>query len=156
MYLRIDPLSADPIFEQIAFQVKSAIARGEVAAEARLPSVRDLARELSINPNTVVRAYDALEAEGVVARRQGSGCYVTGRASVLSEEERLRQLNALIEQTITQGFHLGFSAAELRKEFGERLRGIAFSRRSSKSGASSKASKSDDKDKQKRAAGRSR
>ncbi|MCA8949143.1 MAG: GntR family transcriptional regulator, partial [Planctomycetes bacterium] len=63
--IRIDPASAEPLFEQIVFAVKQAVARGGAAAGDRLPSVRELARELAINPNTVVRAYEALEHDGV-------------------------------------------------------------------------------------------
>ena len=81
MLLRIQPLSPEPIFEQVVFQVKAAVARGELVAGDRLPSVRELARDLAINPNTVARAYEALEAQGVVVRRQGSGCFVTGETS---------------------------------------------------------------------------
>ena len=61
MLIRVDPRSAEPIFEQIVFQVKGAVARGEATAGDKLPSVRSLAREIAVNPNTVVRAYEVLE-----------------------------------------------------------------------------------------------
>jgi GntR family transcriptional regulator len=111
---RVDLGSAEPLFEQIAFSVKSAVARGELGPGARLPSVRELAQELSINPNTVVRAYEALERDGVVTRRQGAGCFVTGRASNLNGRERRRQLVELARRTVTEGYHLGFSPEEIR------------------------------------------
>jgi len=114
MFLRVDLASAEPLFEQIAFGVKDAVARGELGPGTKLPSVRELAQELSINPNTVVRAYDALERDGVVTRRQGAGCFVTGRASSLNGRERRRQLADLALRTVTEGYHLGFSADEIR------------------------------------------
>ncbi|MBM4321831.1 MAG: GntR family transcriptional regulator, partial [Deltaproteobacteria bacterium] len=66
MLIKIDPQSAEPIFEQIVFQVKGSVARGELLQGDRLPSVRELAKELSVNPNTVIRAYEALEKSGAV------------------------------------------------------------------------------------------
>ena len=114
MFFRVDLASAEPLFEQIAFGVKDAVARGELGPGAKLPSVRELAQELAINPNTVVRAYEALERDGVVTRRQGAGCFVTGRASSLNGRERRRQLAELVLRTVTEGYHLGFSSDEIR------------------------------------------
>jgi GntR family transcriptional regulator len=61
MHLRVDPSRPEPIFEQIVFRVKHAVADGTLRAGDRLPSVRELARDASINPNTVARAYQALD-----------------------------------------------------------------------------------------------
>jgi GntR family transcriptional regulator len=113
MLLRLDPRSGQPIFEQIAFGVKNAVARGELNPGDRLPSVRELAKELAINPNTVARAYDALEAGGVIVRRQGSGCFVAERTASLVEAERVRRLDELLERALTEAFHLGFEPAEV-------------------------------------------
>ncbi|MBI5433682.1 MAG: GntR family transcriptional regulator [Planctomycetes bacterium] len=121
MRLRVDPTSPEPIFEQLVFRVKEAIAQGSLAGGDRLPSVRELARDASINPNTVARAYEALEAEGVIVRRQGSGCFVTEKGSALATSERKRRLDALVQRLVTEGFHLGFGARELRDALAERL-----------------------------------
>jgi GntR family transcriptional regulator len=122
MLLRIDPLAAEPIFEQITFQVKAAVARGEVAGGDRLPSVRELAKDLAINPNTVARAYDQLEAQGVIVRRQGSGCFVTGETSGLELSQRKKRLDELIQRTITEAHHLGFDGDHLRAALERRLK----------------------------------
>ncbi len=122
MLLRLDPLSAEPIFEQIVFQVKAQVARGTLRAGDKLPSVRELAKELAINPNTVARAYQALESQDVIVRRQGSGCFVTGNTSALKLESRKKQLDQLIHRTVTEAFHLGFGADELRSALEKRLR----------------------------------
>ena len=121
MQLRIDIQSAEPLFEQIAFAVKDAVARGDLQAGDRLPSVRELAQDLSINPNTVVRAYDVLTRDGVVVRRQGAGCFVTGKPSALNTRARRKQLTDLVQRTVTETFHLGFTAGEVREAFEEAL-----------------------------------
>jgi GntR family transcriptional regulator len=119
--LRIDPKSPEPVFEQIVFRTKDAIAQGRLRAGDRLPSVRELARELSINPNTVARAYEALEADGVIVRRQGSGCFVSDGGSTLSTLERQRRLDELVQRLVTEAFHLGYSARDIREALSKRL-----------------------------------
>jgi GntR family transcriptional regulator len=129
MLLTIDPHSSEPIFEQIAFAVKEAVARGDLGPGAQLPSVRELAQELSVNPNTVVRAYELLTRDGVVIRRQGAGCFITGRPSALSGKQRRRQMEDLVTRAVTEAFHLGFSAEEVRAAVEEALADIRFDER---------------------------
>lgn len=126
LVIRIDPQSAEPLFEQVVFAVKAAVARGLAAAGERLPSVRELARELAINPNTVVRAYEALERDGVIVRRQGAGCFLTGRGSDLAAGERRRQLQDLMRRAATEAFHLGFSATEIEQALAQGLEQLRF------------------------------
>ena len=126
MFLSLDPKSPEPIFEQLAFQVKGAVARGEMASGAQLPSVRELAKELAINPNTVARAYDSLESQGVIVRRQGSGCFIAERAMTLADAERKRRLDAVVEHVATEAFHLGFGADELRASIERHLKRLRF------------------------------
>ena len=122
MLLRIQPLSPEPIFEQVVFQVKSAVARGELASGDKLPSVRELAKELTINPNTVARAYEVLEGQGVIVRRQGAGCFVTAEASVLRPDQKKKKLDELVHRTVTEAFHLGADAEEVRAAVERHLR----------------------------------
>jgi GntR family transcriptional regulator len=131
MFVRVNLESPEPLFEQIAFAVKEQVARGELAPGDKLPSVRELAQELSINPNTVVRAYEALERDGVLTRRQGAGCFITGRASSLNGRERRKQLGDLVQRTVTQGYHLGFSADEIREAVEESLARLRSARKES-------------------------
>src|SRR5262245_17304608 len=114
MLLRLDPHSPEPIFEQLAFQVKARIARGKLDEGDRLPSVRELAKDLAINPNTVARAYQALEGQGVIVRRQGAGCFVTGNSSSLRLEERRKKLDELARRLVIESHHLGFDEDEVR------------------------------------------
>ncbi len=128
MLIRVDPHSSEPLFEQIAFCVKDQIARGQAAPGDRLPSVRELARELAINPNTVVRAYQALERDGVLVRRQGSGCFLTDQGLELARVERRRQLAGLLRRAATAAFHLGFTKDEVRAALDRELDALRFDR----------------------------
>lgn len=123
---RIDPHSERPIFEQIAYAVKQATARGDLKPGDRLPSVRDLARDLAVNPNTVVHAYELLSRDGIVARRQGAGCFVTGKANGLASPERRRLLDELMGRAVTEAFHLGFDAADVRRALDAHLKDVSF------------------------------
>ncbi len=113
MLLRIDPAASAPLFEQLVQGVKEAVAAGQLTAGDKLPSVRELARELAINPNTVARAYERLEAEDVILRRQGAGCFVKEQRSSLTARERKRRLAAAMRRVVTDAFHTGASADEI-------------------------------------------
>ena len=129
MLLRVDPSAPEPLFEQIVRRVKEAVAGGELAPRDRLPSVRELARELAINPNTVARAYEALEREAVIVRRQGAGCFVTDRPSPLSAAERRRRLRELARRAVTEAFHLGFDADAVETAVRSELERVRFPER---------------------------
>jgi len=102
----IDPKSPIPIFRQIADHLRRCIDLGVYKAGEMLPSLRALAIDIKVNPNTVQRAYDALEREGVVESRRGVGIFVTNvnRSRMKPSEERLsRQLLASIRQSMKAG-----------------------------------------------------
>ena len=126
MLIRIDPQSAEPLFEQVVFAVKSAVAKGTAAAGERLPSVRELARELAINPNTVVRAYEVFERDGVIVRRQGAGCFLSDRGSDLAQGEKKKQLVDLMRRAATEAFHLGFQPDDVKKALAQCLDEVHF------------------------------
>ncbi len=114
MWIRIDPLAPEPLYRQIAAAVKAATARGRLQHGERLPSVRELARELAINPNTVSKAYAELEAAGVVVRRQGAGCFVKSDDRGRSLEHRRAELTTRAERLVTEAFHLGLGPEQVR------------------------------------------
>ena len=120
LFINIDPSSGLPIYLQIAQQIKTAVAMGRLHAEDPLPSVRQLAVELAVNPNTVARAYLDLEIEGVIYKRQGAGTFVSGQGVEMSKGERRRVLNELLEKALVEGVNLGLTERELREAF-ERL-----------------------------------
>ncbi|HEX8723414.1 MAG TPA: GntR family transcriptional regulator [Pyrinomonadaceae bacterium] len=117
MFISVDPSSGLPIYLQIAQQIKTAVAMGRLAPEDPLPSVRQLAVELAVNPNTVARAYLDLEIEGVIYKRQGAGTFVSGQGVEMSKAERRRVLGELIEKALVEGVNLGLDERELRDAF---------------------------------------
>ena len=126
MLLRIDPAASAPLFEQLVQGVKEAVAGGQLAVGDKLPSVRELARELAINPNTVARAYERLEAEDVIVRRQGAGCFVKQRSSSLTARERKRRLADAMRRLVTDAFHTGASADEITAALAAELDRLDF------------------------------
>ncbi len=117
MFISIDPSSGLPIYLQIAQQIKTAVAMGRLQPEDPLPSVRQLAVELAVNPNTVARAYLDLEYEGIIYKRQGAGTFVSAQGVEMSKNERRRVLGELIEKALVEGVNLGLEERELRETF---------------------------------------
>ncbi len=114
--------SAAPIYRQIVDQVCRAVATGKLAAGEQMPSVRTLAEQLVLNPNTVGRAYADLIREGVLEGQQGRGVFVAQRRPVYTRAERLRRLEPSLEGFVNDGIHLGFSPDELREALERKLR----------------------------------
>ena len=117
MFVNVDPSSGLPIFRQIVQQIKTAVAVGRLRPEDSLPSVRQLATELRVNPNTVARAYLDLEIEGVIYKRQGAGTFVSRQGVEMSKQERRRVLSELFERALVEGVNLGMEERELRETF---------------------------------------
>ena len=128
MFIIIDPSSGLPIYLQIAQQIKTAVAMGRLQQEDPLPSVRQLAVELAVNPNTVARAYLDLEIEGVIYKRQGAGTFVSARGVEMSKAERRRVLSELMERALVEGVNLGLDERELREAFERVLEKILVAR----------------------------
>src|SRR5687767_1696595 len=122
MWLRVDPSSPEPLFAQVVAAVKKAVATGRLAPGDRLPSVRDLARELVINPNTIVRAYQVLETEGITRSRQGAGTFVADRRVVYRKREQVRRVREGLDALLSEAVHLGLSEDDVRHEFEDALR----------------------------------
>lgn len=107
--------SASPIYEQIAQQIKDAILTGELAEGTLLPSIRALANDLRISVITTKRAYAELEEAGFVSTVQGKGTFVSGGNLELLREERLRQVERLLEQAVADAEAAGVTAPELHE-----------------------------------------
>jgi GntR family transcriptional regulator len=121
MRLKLNPASPVPIYSQIFDQVRCAIAAGALKPEDELPSVRALATEHLINPNTVARAYLELEREGFVSKRRGAGTYISSQATRLGEKEKARIVRDLLDQALTQATQLHMPAQQVRDLFEERF-----------------------------------
>ena len=124
--LRVDPSDSEPVFLQIVNAVKRAVATGRLTEGERLPSVRELARELVINPNTIARAYQVLESEGVTVSRRGAGTFVAARKVVVRSDERRRRFRAALETALSDAVHLGLTADEVRAVFAATLKRFRF------------------------------
>jgi GntR family transcriptional regulator len=122
MGFHISTASRAPIYQQLAQQIREAIARGELQPEAGLPSVRQLSRELVVNPNTVARAYTELEREGLLVSRPGRGIYVAQPRNDLTRAARDRRLIEQLDRWLTEAVHLGYSAEEVRALVAQRVR----------------------------------
>ena len=134
MYIKIDPSNGLPIYLQIMNQIKTHIAMGRLLPEEPLPSVRQLAVDLAINPNTVARAYRDLEFEGVIYKRLGQGTFVSQQGVEMSTRERRRVLGELLEKALVEGVNLGLGEAELREVFAQVLGRILAARKAEGAG----------------------
>lgn len=113
MQIRVIPGSNAAIYRQIADQIRRAVATGELAVGDPLPSVRALAKELVINPNTVAKAYAELVRDGVLETQAGRGAFVAKRRNVFSKAERLRRLDEALDAAVSEAITLDFSSEEI-------------------------------------------
>jgi len=113
--------SNTPIYQQIAGQARLAVAGGRLAPGDQLPSVRALAEELVVNPNTVARAYADLTREGLLEGRAGRGVFITRKRKIFSRAEGWRRLGPLLDALIGEAMVLDFTPEELRKALEEKL-----------------------------------
>lgn len=123
MWFRVEPGRGVPIYVQLMDQIRRAVASGVLPPGEQLPSVRDLALQLSINPNTIVRVYQELEREGVVYTLRGRGTFVAKPASTLSDRERLGKLDEAVEKLFLEAYHLRCTPGEVLAAVKKRLPG---------------------------------
>jgi GntR family transcriptional regulator len=112
MRFNINPSSAEPIYAQITRQAREAVARGTLRAGDQLPTVRELALELVINPNTIAAAYREMERIGLVHTRRGRGTFVAEIQSPASPGERRHHLQKHVDALLTEATLLGLSEEE--------------------------------------------
>jgi DNA-binding transcriptional regulator YhcF (GntR family) len=127
MFLRIEKGSAVPISRQIADQIAALCASGGVRPGDRLPSVRELARELAVNQNTVLRVYERLCGGGLLERRHGQGTFATGHMSKTRMAAHRARLVDELRQIARQATGLGMSDDELHELLAEATNGVVKS-----------------------------
>jgi GntR family transcriptional regulator len=125
MFLRIEKGSAVPISRQIADQIGTLCASGGLQPGERLPSVRELARDLAVNHNTVLRVYERLCGEGLLEMRHGQGTFVTGRSSKSRLAAHRSRLVDELRQIAQQAAGLGLTTDELHELLAEAADGVA-------------------------------
>ncbi|HWI65472.1 MAG TPA: GntR family transcriptional regulator [Symbiobacteriaceae bacterium] len=121
MWYHIDPSSGTPIYRQLVDQVRQAVASGVLRAGDRLPSVRDLAIELAVNPNTIAKAYQELERESVIETPRGKGSFIADRDHKVSEDERLRQFAEAADKLVADAYRLRIDSERAAAIFRERI-----------------------------------
>jgi GntR family transcriptional regulator len=115
MFVHVNSSSGLPLYLQIESQLKHAVAAGALRQGDALPSVRKLASELRINPNTVARAYQDLERDGVIRTVPGGGTYVADNVPGLLKAEKLKRLRPFALQVAVEGTQLRLSQDDILK-----------------------------------------
>jgi len=129
---KLDPHSGVPVYRQIIDQVQAGLASGTLARGDQLPTVRQVAVDLEINPNTVLRAYRELEIRGVLDTQQGTGTFVSDRPIAENEGERARKLEQLVGDVIARAGAGGFTLREVTEALQEKLEGSPDTRKRTK------------------------
>jgi GntR family transcriptional regulator len=112
----LDLRSGVPVYRQIIDQVAAGMATGALAAGNQLPTVRQLAVDLSINPNTVIRAYRELEIRGVLETQQGTGTFISQQQPQRDDGDRRRRLSQLVGEFVARAGSAGFTVEELMEQ----------------------------------------
>jgi GntR family transcriptional regulator len=115
MQIHIQAQGGVPIYLQVMQQIKYLVASGRLQPGDELPSIRTLAEQLIVNPNTIARAYRELETAGVVEKRRTAGTFVAEAGSPLARKERLKLLKQRVDQLLVEAFQMGFELDEVLK-----------------------------------------
>ena len=121
MDITVEPKRGLPLYFQLIEQFKHQIATGLLKEGDQLPTVRQLAVDLEINPNTISKAYAELEREGFLQTKQGVGSFIRQGGKVVPRAEREQKLQALCSQFIAEAQKYGFSMSELVSELKKRM-----------------------------------
>lgn len=132
--IKIDTSSFVPIYEQIKAQLKLRIAAHILKPHDALLSIRELATELLINPNTVARAYRELEREGFIYTRKGKGCFVSDNSFSLAKKTRIEILKKIFDDAIEEAKGYELTANDIKALFNHRLSTIFESIREDSNG----------------------
>jgi GntR family transcriptional regulator len=128
MLLHVNTSSGVPVYLQIEGQVKQALAAGALQQGNALPSVRRMAAQLRVNPNTVAKAYQNLEREGVIRTVPGGGTYVADSSPGLLKSEKLRRLRPVAQQLVVESFQLRLAPGDVVKLVEDELDGLGGKR----------------------------
>lgn len=119
---RLDNSSGVPVYRQLIDQVQAGIATGVLTMGHQLPTVRQVAVDLAINPNTVMRAYRELEIRGVLDTQQGTGTFIASQQPQIDGDDRARRLDQLIDEFVARAGSGGFTLEEILQALKDRRR----------------------------------
>ncbi len=117
MHFRIDNASDRPVYQQIMDQIKRDIALGRLIKNEKLPTVRQLAGQITINPNTIAKAYRQLEQEGIIVTKAGAGAFVANLDSNLSRSVRKKLISEELERIAVEAYHMQIDSQTLLEWF---------------------------------------
>jgi len=117
MQIRIDNASDRPVYQQIIDHVKRDIALGRIIKNEKLPTVRQLAGQIAINPNTIAKAYRQLEQQGIIVTKAGAGAFVANLDSNLSRSVRKKLISEELERIAVDAFHMQIEGQTLLEWF---------------------------------------
>jgi GntR family transcriptional regulator len=117
MQIRIDNASDRPVYQQIIDHVKRDIALGRIIKNEKLPTVRQLAGQIAINPNTIAKAYRQLEQQGIIVTKAGAGAFVANLDSNLSRSVRKKLISDELERIAVDAFHMQIESQTLLEWF---------------------------------------
>jgi len=129
MQVKIDNASERPIYQQIIDQVKRDIALGKFKTGEKLPTVRELASQLVINPNTIAKAYRTLERDGIITTKAGAGAFVAELSSNISKNVRKKILCEQLELIAVEAIHMQVEKEQLAEWFNASLEKFRFNQR---------------------------
>ena len=110
--IQVDVRSRVPIYEQIVNSFKEMTVSGVLLPDEKIPSVRELAKEMTINPNTIQKAYQELERQGIIYMKRGQGTFINPNIKAKNREEKMEQLKEKIKKIIVESMYLGITKDE--------------------------------------------
>ena len=117
MQFRIDNASDRPVYRQIMDQIKRDIALGRLIKNEKLPTVRQLAGQIALNPNTIAKAYRQLEQEGIIVTKAGAGAFVANLDSNLSRSVRKKLISEELDRITVEAYHMQIDSQTLLEWF---------------------------------------
>ena len=124
LHFQIDTSSGVPVYRQLMDQIRYYIASGALKEGDKLPSIRALAKQLTVNPTTIVKTFSELEHEGVIEMKQGKGAFVAVMETQMSAEERSEALRPAARQLAVEASQMGALEDELLKLVREEFKNI--------------------------------
>ena len=115
MLIQVDYNSGEPVSRQVVAQVKWMVASGRLQAGDKLPSIRDLSKQLKVNPTTITRIYGELSADKVIVLKQGQGAFVSSQSATGNRTEARKQVRELIRRMLAEGIRLGLAPDDLQQ-----------------------------------------